>query len=631
MKKAAIICSVALLFVLGESTTTHADSAQHVLTSELNFSAELQNDDSVITRWNQWDTDFMWYKVIRSQTNPDPTYHTDGHIFFSVNQQTTEFIDTTPPVGKSFYRVCVWTHTMHRYCSNVISIDTAQESLTADRTSFCTQVITPAKNPTTDECREFPTPCDVPKDWQQVQSCANEDAPDEQLITAVNVEERSCRVFNGEAILPPEYYPTPLDLICDSSTYTLTTEALPEGIKLAWQTTLEQQTPITVWRLDSMGKWLSITETDTSEFTDTTAFANGMYAYFICETTENGCGSTSSVVFAETTAALSTEPGNSTFTDINPQTEAGQAIVRFAENGVVNGFEDNTFRPEKNLTRAELSKIITLGNSIEPTKTGEQYFCDVPVGQWFHLYVNQFFVDGYINGFPGSTCQIDREFRPHEPVLRSEAVKMMLEASGYTPETVSLSEEPYGDVPTNHWFAPYAALAEEQGFFNGVIEEDFRPDQAITRGEAMLYLYRIMNPPDEYNSAPKIVDHFACSYNCPGEADEYTVRIYEGITDENRCSELKGTLHTYYLWGETTVCLIPGQSPPVINADPQNTIFCDAQTPCESGNCYVLPGAKQAQCIELDESDICSVCESNQCMIAESYPPQVVCIDEELQ
>ncbi len=35
----------------------------------------------------------------------------------------------------------------------------------------CIQVITPAKNSATGECREFPTPCDVPTGWQKVSSC----------------------------------------------------------------------------------------------------------------------------------------------------------------------------------------------------------------------------------------------------------------------------------------------------------------------------------------------------------------------------------------------------------------------------------------------------------------------------
>jgi len=33
---------------------------------------------------------------------------------------------------------------------------------------FCVQVITPAKNPETGECREFSTPCAVPEGWEKL-------------------------------------------------------------------------------------------------------------------------------------------------------------------------------------------------------------------------------------------------------------------------------------------------------------------------------------------------------------------------------------------------------------------------------------------------------------------------------
>ncbi len=37
--------------------------------------------------------------------------------------------------------------------------------------TICIQVITPAKNPETGECKEFPTPCDVPEGWIKVNAC----------------------------------------------------------------------------------------------------------------------------------------------------------------------------------------------------------------------------------------------------------------------------------------------------------------------------------------------------------------------------------------------------------------------------------------------------------------------------
>lgn len=37
---------------------------------------------------------------------------------------------------------------------------------TLPKQTTCAEVITPAKNPDTQEIRDFPTPCDVPKGWQ---------------------------------------------------------------------------------------------------------------------------------------------------------------------------------------------------------------------------------------------------------------------------------------------------------------------------------------------------------------------------------------------------------------------------------------------------------------------------------
>lgn len=52
-----------------------------------------------------------------------------------------------------------------------------ESSLSADETSeskICIQVIAPAKNSTTSECKKFPTPCDVPIGWEKVESCPSQ-------------------------------------------------------------------------------------------------------------------------------------------------------------------------------------------------------------------------------------------------------------------------------------------------------------------------------------------------------------------------------------------------------------------------------------------------------------------------
>ena len=36
---------------------------------------------------------------------------------------------------------------------------------------ICIQVLQPARDPKTGECKVFPTPCDVPKGWEPTPSC----------------------------------------------------------------------------------------------------------------------------------------------------------------------------------------------------------------------------------------------------------------------------------------------------------------------------------------------------------------------------------------------------------------------------------------------------------------------------
>jgi len=60
----------------------------------------------------------------------------------------------------------------------------------------------------------------------------------------------------------------------------------------------------------------------------------------------------------------------------------------------------------------------------------------------------------------------------------------------------------------------------------------------------------------------------------------------------------------------------------------QDGTFCDASTPCPEGyECYKFPDENTPVCWD-SEFDPCSRCSSGECMIAESYPMQVFCIDE---
>ncbi len=54
----------------------------------------------------------------------------------------------------------------------VISLyPTTSENKPTEEPEMCAQVITSARNSKTGECKDFPTPCDVPEGWEKVASC----------------------------------------------------------------------------------------------------------------------------------------------------------------------------------------------------------------------------------------------------------------------------------------------------------------------------------------------------------------------------------------------------------------------------------------------------------------------------
>jgi len=63
------------------------------------------------------------------------------------------------------------------------------------------------------------------------------------------------------------------------------------------------------------------------------------------------------------------------------------------------------------------------------------------------------------------------------------------------------------------------------------------------------------NPEQVTIEKPPIVDHFACSDYCPGAREQYIVKIYEGIEDDEECLKLGGRPSSYTGWGTFKICI----------------------------------------------------------------------------
>lgn len=122
------------------------------------------------------------------------------------------------------------------------------------------------------------------------------------------------------------------------------------------------------------------------------------------------------------------------YPDVPETASYAQAVKELSALEVINGYEDGTFQPDKNVTRAEITKMIVtaLGSSslsAANAATGKDtQFNDVKGTHWASGYVTVGTSAGtqFINGYSAT------EFGPEDNVTFAQATKMLVAALGYT-------------------------------------------------------------------------------------------------------------------------------------------------------------------------------------------------------
>lgn len=157
-----------------------------------------------------------------------------------------------------------------------------------------------------------------------------------------------------------------------------------------------------------------------------------------------------------------------------PDLDSGEwyynAVAFAAENGIVEGMEDGTFRPMQKITRAEFAAMLVRYMGIDPVM-GESKYPDVPGGDyWATGYINALAEAGIVDGTDEGL------FLPLNNLSRAEAVKMINGAIGRTPSQSAMEANaasitnPFSDVDSDYWAYYHileAAVEHEIPLFHG--------------------------------------------------------------------------------------------------------------------------------------------------------------------
>ena len=117
----------------------------------------------------------------------------------------------------------------------------------------------------------------------------------------------------------------------------------------------------------------------------------------------------------------------------------------------------------------------------EPERPPYEDFSDLQPGAWYRDGVEYALKHGIMTGMG------DGRFAPDMPASRAMIVTMLWRVEG---EPVSDFGIPFADVPEGRWYTDAIRWASAEGIVNGNTENDFGPDDSVTREQLAAILYR---------------------------------------------------------------------------------------------------------------------------------------------
>ncbi|MBR2405410.1 MAG: S-layer homology domain-containing protein, partial [Clostridia bacterium] len=150
--------------------------------------------------------------------------------------------------------------------------------------------------------------------------------------------------------------------------------------------------------------------------------------------------------------------GAADFSDVADTNAYFEAITTLVEDGIINGYEDGTFKPDNTITRAEFSKLLATASAPSGTmfNATTTQFSDVADSSspsaWAIPYIAYAVGVKAVNGYEDGT------FRPTNTVTYGEAVKMIVCTLGY---------EPVVDKTLTPWYKGYVDIATQIGLAKG--------------------------------------------------------------------------------------------------------------------------------------------------------------------
>lgn len=214
--------------------------------------------------------------------------------------------------------------------------------------------------------------------------------------------------------------------------------------------------------------------------------------------TNSGLGNTSFIAGMATPVAMPAKQlptaeeaaaAASRFTDIDDAPWARDIIGSLAAQGIIDGYEDATIRPNDIITREEFTKLLVEALGMDTTAAGPAAYSDVPSGAWQEKFVAAATKAGLVQG-------VDTlRFGVGLTISRQDMALMIYRA--IVKNNIVLPSEKTVAFRDAHFVAGYAQEAVNRlaaaGVISGVGDDTFAPEAGATRAQAFAMIYALAN------------------------------------------------------------------------------------------------------------------------------------------
>lgn len=197
-------------------------------------------------------------------------------------------------------------------------------------------------------------------------------------------------------------------------------------------------------------------------------------------------GNTITVTGIQNLSAFAVIPGSevpeeqtSPFTDVNESSYYCDAVLWAVKSGITNGTSAATFSPNGIVSRAQMVTFLWRAHG-SPKTTSSNPFTDVSTSDYYYDAVLWAVASGITTGTSAAT------FSPEAPVSRSQAVAFLWRAAG----SPVVSGRSFSDVASDAYYADAVTWAVASGITNGIGANHFSPKTAVSRAQAVTFLYR---------------------------------------------------------------------------------------------------------------------------------------------